>query len=186
MALRIALLLAMPVAVAAQGATCEEDEAGLLQKTSVESLKVAKANSSVGCDCNPDCNPPDCGCTYANPPTEYCYVNGAEIACPPSGLCKDASPGPEPGTTPSPTPTCAAVDEACGEISDDGPWVTCCGDSVCTQQMGYVWVCKPYSPPLTPSPTPTCAAPGQTCYLSIDCCDGHECQPYGSGRVCAQ
>lgn len=47
MALRIALLLAIPVAVAAQGATYEEDEAGLLQKTSVESWKVAKANLSV-------------------------------------------------------------------------------------------------------------------------------------------
>jgi hypothetical protein len=102
MALRIALLLAMLVAVAAQGATCEEDEAGLLQKTSVESLKVAKANSSVACVCSPVCAPPSCGCTYnAN---QYCDVNGAQIACPPSGLCKDASPGP---ATPAPTPaTC--------------------------------------------------------------------------------
>jgi hypothetical protein len=154
MALRIALLLAMPVAVRAQGATCEEDEAGLLQKTSVESLKVAKANSSVGCICNPDCEPLNCGCTYTDPPTQYCDVNGAEVPCPRSELCKDAS-----GPTPSPTPSCAAVDERCGVISPGEHWVTCCGDSLCMQQgdMSYVWVCKPYSPAPTPSPTPAAA-----------------------------
>merc|ERR1712087_387916 len=87
------------VAVAAQSATCEEDEAGLLQKTSVESLKVAKAHSTVACDCNPTC--PGCGCHYAVPTEQWCNINGVQTACPSSGLCQDAAktapPTPAPG-----------------------------------------------------------------------------------------
>merc|ERR1712194_149364 len=65
--------------------TCEEDEAGLLQKTSVESLKVAKTHSTVACDCNPDCA--GCGCS----PGQNCNINGEQKPCPSSGYCQDAA-----------------------------------------------------------------------------------------------
>merc|ERR1712137_1407393 len=70
---------------------------GLLQKTSVESVEAAKANSTVACDCNPTC--PGCGCHYAVPTQQWCNINGVQTACPSSGLCQDAA------GTPTPPPT---------------------------------------------------------------------------------
>merc|ERR1712137_388364 len=105
----------------AAGTPTPPPTSGLLQKTSVESVEAAKANSTVACDCNPTC--PGCGCHYAVPTQQWCNINGVQTACPSSGLCQDAAGTP----TPLPTSVCLSFGRHFGDHWCDQSAANCLG-----------------------------------------------------------
>merc|ERR1712137_1277470 len=105
----------------AAGTPTPPPTSGLLQKTSVESVEAAKANSTVACDCNPTC--PGCGCHYAVPTQQWCNINGVQTACPSSGLCQDAASTP----TPPPTSVCLSFGRHFGDHWCDQSAANCLG-----------------------------------------------------------